>query len=171
MKNKKGFIVLGVICAMFLSCNTVFAMDDSISMRAQKMDDVQTFVSENTARIVGTPRGMLISSVTLSLTDQGGGTIGIYADVLCHEPMEKIRLYLYLDQWINGKWEQLEKYTFEWNADDYPNDDLTMATVSFDVPDLDRGCDYQLRGIAGAWDLDSDYYEVFRAEVPSLLLE
>lgn len=107
------------------------------------------------------------------MTDLGGGTVELYGNVLCHEPMEKIKLNLYLDKWLTDTeaWGQIDNFSYTWLAEDYPDEDLTMAVVSLEVPDLERGKDYQLRGIAGAWDLDSDLYEVFRADVPSIMLE
>lgn len=152
---------------------TAYADENYENMNARQIEDVQEFVTENVARVVGSPRGMLISSVELSLADLGSGSIRLYGDVLCHEPMKKIKLNLYLDQWIdsNDDWGQIEKFEFEWNAEDYPDEDLTMAMASVDVTNLDRGVDYQLRGIAGAWDLDSDLYEVYRANTASIMLE
>lgn len=140
---------------------------------AQQIDSVNSFVSESVSRIVGTPRGMLISSVELMISDLGGGTVELYGDVLCHEPMEKIKLNMYLDKWVseNSDWSQINKFEFAWLAEDYPDEELRMAMGKVTVPDLERGIDYRLRGIAGAWDLDSTLYEVFRADTASILVE
>lgn len=152
---------------------TTFASEVPMDTSAQKIESVNSFVTENVSRIVGTPRGMLISSVELMITDLGGGTVELYGDVLCHEPMEKIKLNLYLDKWIseNSDWSQINKFEFSWLKEDYPDEDLTMVMANVTVPDLERGLDYRVRGIAGAWDLDSTLYEVFRADTASILVE
>lgn len=152
---------------------TVYAEEMNIDSRVRNIEDVTTVVNENVARITGTPRGMMISSVELSITDLGGGTVQLFGKVLCHEAMEKIKLNLYLDQWLEDSqdWDQLEKFELEWLAEDYPNEDLTMAYAYVDVANLDRGEEYRVRGIAGAWDLDSDLYEVWSEASPTILVE
>lgn len=173
MINKK--IVMGIMSAMITMSLQLTAFADEVPMdaRAQEIERVNSFVSENVSRIVGTPRGMLISSVELMISDLGGGAVELYGDVLCHEPMEKIKLNMYLDKWVseNSDWSQINKYEFTWLAEDYPNEELRMAMGKVRVPNLERGIDYRLRGIAGAWDLDSNLYEVFRADTASILVE
>lgn len=173
MINKK--VVMGIISAVIaMSLQlTAFAGEVPMDARAQEIEKVNSFVSENVSRIVGTPRGMLISSVELMISDLGGGTVELYGDVLCHKPMEKIKLNMYLDKWVseNSDWSQINKYELTWLAEDYPDELLTMAMGKVKVPNLERGIDYRLRGIAGAWDLDSNLYEVFRADTASILVE
>lgn len=166
----KGLLVVAMMSVFQL---TAFAGEDSFEMSSKKIENAQTFVSENLARVVGSPRGMLISSVELSITDLGAGTVELYGNVLCHEPMEKIKLNLFLDKWSSAEndWNQIEKFPFTWLAEDYPNEDLTMAFGAVEVPNLERGIEYRARGIAGAWDLDSNLYEVFNAGTSSILVE
>lgn len=174
MRGMKRF-ALGVIAmTMAMGLNmTAYASENNLESRARSIENVTTAVSENVSRIVGNPRGMMISSVELSITDLGGGTAQLFGKVLCHEAMEKIKLNLYLDQWLTDRedWGQVEKFEFTWLAEDYPNEDLTMAYAYVDVPDLDRGEEYRVRGIAGAWDIDSDLYEVWSEESLSILVE
>lgn len=174
VRGMKQFALGMFTMAMVMGLNiTAFAEEDSMSSRARSIEEVATFVSDNTARITGTPRGMMISSVELSITDLGGGTAQLFGSVLCHEAMEKIKLNLYLDQWLTDteSWGQLEKFELEWLAEDYPDEPLTMAYAYVDVPNLDRGENYRVRGIAGAWDLDSDLYEVWSEASPGILVE
>ena len=165
---KSILITLGILCSQI----TVFAGEIPYADTKQ-IESVKTYISDNVARIVGTPRGMLISAVELSITDLGSGKVEFYGHVLCHEPMEKIKLNLYLDKWLssNEDWGQLEKFEFTWLAEDYPGEELTIASAAVEVPGLERGIDYRVRGIAGAWDLDSNLYEVFRADTASILVE
>lgn len=164
----RGLLVVAMMLALQM---TAFASEEE--MTGKQIDAVQSFVSENAARIVGSPRGMLISSVELSITDLGRGKVELYGKVLCHEPMEKIRLNLILDKWDSGDeaWSQVEKFEFTWLAEDYPGEELTLAFASAEVSDLERGIEYRIRGTAGAWDLDSSLYEVFNAGTKSILVE
>ncbi|MGN0158657.1 MAG: hypothetical protein ACI39W_05890 [Brotaphodocola sp.] len=152
---------------------TAYAEDGELTSQARSIENVTESVEENAARITGTPRGMMISSVELSITDLGGGTAELFGEVLCHQAMEKIKMNLYLDQWIpeDNDWAQLKKFELEWLAEDYPDEELTMAYAYVDVPNLDRGENYRIRGIVGAWDLDSDLYEVWSEASPSILVE
>lgn len=170
----KRFAIGAFAMFMAVGVNMVsYAGEDDLSAKARNIEEVATTVSDNVARITGTTRGMMISSVELSITDLGGGTAQLFGEVLCHEAMEEIKLNLYLDQWIadDNDWAQLKKYEFDWLAEDYPDEDLTMAYAYVDVPNLDRGENYRVRGIAGAWDLDSDLYEVWSESSPSILVE
>lgn len=174
IREKRNFAI-GVFAAtmvMGLSI-TAYADEYDLASKARSIDNVTTVIDENVAKITGTPRGMMISSVELSITDLGGGTVQLFGEVLCHEAMEKIKLNLYLDQWLENSqdWDQLEKFELEWLAEDYPNEDLTMAYAYVDVANLDRGEEYRVRGIAGAWDLDSDLYEVWSEASPTILVE
>ena len=169
------YLVVGIFSGvMVMGLNmTAYAEDSDLISKARSIENVTTVVEENVARITGTPRGMMISSVELAITDLGGGTAQLFGEVLCHEAMEKIKLNLYLDQWIpeENDWMQLEKFEFNWLAEDYPNEDLTMAYAYVNAPGLDRGEEYRVRGIAGAWDLDSDLYEVWSEETLGILVE
>lgn len=175
MIREMKHLIIGT-CSMLMVMGlslTVYAATDDMTPKARSIENVTAVVEENVARITGNPRGMMISSVELSITDLGGGEAQLFGKVLCHEAMEKIKLNLYLDQWISEEndWMQLEKFEFNWLAEDYPNEDLTMAYAYVNASNLDRGENYRVRGIAGAWDLDSDLYEVWSEETPSILVE
>lgn len=152
---------------------TAYAAEEESSLNARNIEHVKTFVNENVARTTGTTRGSLISTVELSIEDLGSGTVRLLGDVLCHKKMKKIKLNMILDQWIpdNNDWSQVERFEFTWLAEDYPDQDLTMAYTSINVPNLERGQEYRVRGIAGAWDYDSSYYEVWSEKTPSILVE
>lgn len=174
IKGMKRLAVGAFSMLMVMGLNlTAYAEDGDLVSKARNIETVTTTVDENVARITGTTRGMVISSVELSITDLGGGTAQLFGKVLCHDPMEKIKLNLYLDQWIEDEndWLQLEKFEFNWLAEDYPDEDLTMAYAYANAPNLDRGEEYRVRGIAGAWALDSDLYEVWSESSPSILVE
>lgn len=140
---------------------------------AEEIPNVITVNSERQTSVKGIPRGRLISSVEIQLTDKGRGTAGIYADLLCHEPMEYLKMWLYLDKWDEsiGEWAVEDSQQFTWLAKDYPDQNLTMAVVGYDISGLERGKDYRIRGLFGVKDLDSIMQESWSVESEALPLE
>lgn len=118
----------------------------------------------------GTVRGELISSVEISLLDNGKGSLNIYADVLCHQTMKEIRLNLYLDQWneSSGAWSQIKSYRYIWDESNTPAENRYMGVVDFDVSGLARGNSYRLRAIAGATALDGTRSRTWSAETDAV---
>lgn len=103
--------------------------------------------SEKTSRVIAMPRGRLISSAGLQISDEGNGILGVYAETLCHSNMDKIYITIYLDMWDENRqdWLVLNDYEYSWSAADNPN--LTDVSVSFDLEGLTRGKTYRLRGM------------------------
>lgn len=157
-----------VICIMLFSVSmTSYAQTEEWGKGTdiKTIRNVKEYVNANGARITSVTRGMLISSVEISLVNLGNGVAEIYADELCHEPMKKIKMVLYLEKWDESieDWNQEERFPFEWNAEDDPDDELSMASVSFNVYGLERGYKYRVRALFGAYALNSGYQEVWQA--------
>lgn len=171
--KKNSLFVLVVIFTLLLFLTHAYAKEIDETGNVRQITNVKQYKYTNQARVIGTPRGELLSSVDISLTDKGGGTIGIYADVLCHEPVKKIRAWLFLEKWIPEEdvWETIQPDQFSWEAKDFPDQDLTMAVVSYDVTKLERGRDYRVRGLFGADALTSDLKETWSMYTPDFFLE
>ncbi|WP_432629717.1 hypothetical protein [Brotaphodocola sp.] len=124
-----------------------------------------------TIEVLNSTRGRLISSVDVQITDEGKGTVGAYAELLCHEAMDELLIWVYLERQVStGSWTTVTYKQFDWVAEDYPNQDLDMAIVSYDIPNMKRGEKYRLRCVFGAFsdDLGS---ETWRAATGALYLE
>lgn len=161
-KNVKKFsLILGVIITMLMLSFSSFAATDNA--KKQGIESIEILKSSR--------RGRLISSVDAQISDEGKGIIGVYADILCHEAMDELWIWIYLEHQIStGSWETVTYKQFDWVAEDYPNQDLTMATVSYNVANMKRGEKYRLRCVFGAYsdDLGS---ENWRAATGALYLE
>lgn len=171
MKHKISLVcILGALLLSFNS--TAFAATDT-GMKSSVVMNAAKLTNETEARVMGTPRGRLLSSASVRITDEGNGTIGIYSDMLCHVPLRKMLLWLYLEQWDSsaGDWNTVDYQHFEWNKEDYPDEDLTMAMVSYSVPHLERGQDYRVRGMFGAYEIGTNYQETWMAETANLFIE
>lgn len=124
-----------------------------------------------TIEILNSTRGRLISSVDVQISDEGKGIIGVYADLLCHEAMDELIIWVYLERQLStGSWTTVTYKHFDWLAEDYPNQSLNKAIVSYDIPNQKRGEKYRLRCVFGAFsdDLGS---ENWRAATGALYLE
>lgn len=170
-KTFKKCMIYILVIVMFLQVRVQGYASEWVNTK--QIPNVSKFSSKEQVRVTGTPKGRLISSVELQLTDKGRGTAGIYADLLCHEPMEFIRVWIYLEKWdeVEEDWRTEDYQHFTWLAKDYPDQDLTMAMVGYDVSGLERGQYYRLRGLFGARDLDSDLQESWNTTSGDLYFE
>lgn len=165
-----------ILCAILMTLGlglTAYAAEDNFELNARNIEITQDYVDENSVKTVGSARGMLISAVELAIEDLGNGSVNLWGQVLCHKQMKKVKLNMILEQWIpaDEDWSKVERFEHTWLAEDYPDDDLSMEQVSIDVSGLERGQNYRLRAVAGAWDYDSNYYEVWNAKTESILVE
>lgn len=171
MKSIKKHLILALAMILIVQFNINVYANEKAGIG--EISNVREFNSNGQARVIGTPRGRLISSVEIEIIDKGRGTVGVYADLLCHEPMKQLRIWLYLEQWDSERedWVIKDFQQFSWLAEDYPDQELTMAMVGYDVSGLERGQDYRLRGLFGANDLDSSLQEAWQARTDNLFVE
>ena len=174
-RNKKGFIVSGLLTILniFLFSTCAFASSNSLIESSTQITNVEQYNNSKEAKVIGMPRGRLISSVEITMTDKGRGTIGIYADILCHEPMKEIRMWLFLEKWLPDEevWLTIQPEQFEWTAEDFPDQDLTVAIVEYDISKLERGQDYRIRGLFGADSFTPGMSESWSISTPNFFLE
>lgn len=165
IKKCMSIIVMSTIVLMFSMVS--YAREDNWFERTkiQTVDSVKKYVGNNEAKIIGSPRGRLISYVEVTLINLGNGVAEINANTFCHEQMATIKMVLFLEKWNETyeDWEQEERFSYEWKAEDVPDGVLTSAMTSFNVYGLDRGYKYRVRGLFGAYDLDSSLQEVWQA--------
>ena len=98
-------------------------------------------------------RGSIIAGATLSISNEGGGTIGIYAQTTAYYPLDKCKMRIYLDRWYEDKksWEMVDYWDITVSKDDNPDSEITMPTVAFDVKGQPTGYYYRLRGLHVVW--------------------
>jgi len=98
-------------------------------------------------------RGDYIAGANLSISDEGNGTIGIFAQTLTHYPIDKCRMRVYLDRWYENKnaWENLDYWDITFLKENEESGVLTMPTIYFHAYDLPTGYYYRLRGLHAIW--------------------
>lgn len=106
----------------------------------------------NKARGINTARGTYISSSHVGISNVGGGTIGISGLTTAHQPVDKIRIHLYLDRLNeNQKWSQVDDFDYYFYPEDEPDGELTIAAIDLEVTDQPSGYYYRVRGTHGVW--------------------
>lgn len=147
---RKAVLKIAIIVVLIMSVPvTVYAQNIKKSDEVVVLDTLIKNVEfkENISRIWGSARGRILSSAGLGISNDKDGVIGVYAETLCHESVEKINLIIYLEVWdeVSQDWEYVCDYSFQWLASDNPSGNLTDVSVSFDIPGLYKGKTYSLR--------------------------
>lgn len=171
--KKSCCIIILVFLNLLLFSTCAYASNISLAEGAIPIDNARQYSGSREARVIGRPRGRFISSVEITMTNKGGGTIGIYADILCHEPMKEIRMWLILEKWLPDEevWETIQPERFEWKSEDFPDQDLTMAIAAYDISKLERGQDYRIQGLFGADTFTPGINETWSINTPNFFLE
>ncbi|MFR1833291.1 MAG: DUF6147 family protein [Lachnospiraceae bacterium] len=141
-KKVKRAVSIGILsCLLF-----------SLPVYADTKEDTLVSPYQIEAADYDTARGDYISSSIARVTNAGGGAIGISAATTAHEPVDKIRIHLYLDRLdSDGRWTQVDDFDFTFTPEDDPYGELTIASVDFEVTDQPSGYYYRVRGTHGVW--------------------
>lgn len=148
-----------VFCQMMALSNIAFAKTVNYHENSKLLDiaSLKETYNKKISKVIASPRGRLISSSGLQISDEGSGILGVYAETLCHTGMQEIFMTIYLDIW-NAKyqdWEMVDYYEYKWLASEHPDEELAAVSVSFDLTGLSRNREYRLRGYHGAVGFDN----------------
>lgn len=105
-------------------------------------------IKEQTVQAIQ-PRGTYISTGILQISNVGDGQISVFIQTLTHTEVDQTRFGVYLDRWIPSekRYANVASYTFEFNKEDYPDEDLTTKSLSFNIVGQPVDCYYRLRGV------------------------
>ncbi|NBH71542.1 hypothetical protein D3Z51_05795 [Clostridiaceae bacterium] len=165
MKNylmKKVVIGLSIML-MVIPTITAYAQNKNVSTDAI----TRMYEGEDFVRAEVSPRGQLISSVQLELSEEGYHRLGIYSEVLCHVDMKKIKMTVTLQKYVNGSWTNVHRKEEEWLAEDYP--ELSMAMISYDLTGMSAG-KYRLKGGYSVFELNGSLQEFKTVTTASLTI-
>lgn len=100
-------------------------------------------------------RGRYIASSGLTIVNEGYGILGVHVDTLAYEPVKKIKMTIYLDQWDEAKqdWTQVDSKELVY-TDEEGDDNLHAASEYFLVENLETEKYYRLRGLHAVWSFD-----------------
>lgn len=142
-KSLLNIILSSVICITF--ANPVFAQNIYLTDSEQI---IKTSV-ETSQVIVKQPRGNVISTGILEVSNPGGGEIGVYMQTLTHVEVDETIFGIYLDRWIESeqRWATVADYKLTYNKENSPDEDLMTKAISFNVAGQPVDCYYRLRGV------------------------
>lgn len=137
MKRKViGILLVAVLCTLFTF--PVFGQKDTL--RCEEASQL--------SRVASSPRGRVISTGYLQISNVGNGEIGAFIQTLTHTDVDETIFTVYLDRWIESekRWADIDSYMFSFSKEDYPDEDLSMKSVSFNIIGQPTDCYYRLRG-------------------------
>lgn len=141
-------LALGIISSLAVTV-PVFARGQDAAVAYQSQ--LETVYNEK-AHSLDSTKGAYINFSNSSVTNAGGGAIGISAATTAHEPVDKIRIHLYLDRLdTDNRWTQVDDFDFTFTPEDDPSGELTIAAVEFEVNNQPSGYYYRVRGTHGVW--------------------
>lgn len=146
---KKIKVLLFSVMVFSLLPATAYAQPRTLPQGAERVEaPMESIISTpDVSRVIGTPRGSLISLGTIQISDEGKGVLGVYADTLCHVKVDEIDMTIYLDIFNEetNDWDSLNYYEYVWKAADMTDHELTNISVSFDLYGLRRKRTYRLQ--------------------------
>lgn len=160
---KKIMATCLAVVIMLISIMPVYAETRNLSVDISARE----YSDDDFVGIEVSPRGQLISSATLELSDEGYRSVGIYSRLLCHEEVRKINVAIMLQKLEGGSWKTVNRKDVEWLKEDYPDDDMSMAIVTYKLRGLDAG-DYRLKGNYSVFEMGGSLQE-FKAVTTGVL--
>lgn len=169
MRTKK--LIIAILSLIMLFATTTFAKEEMFYGVTTSEDEFSAILSPNqktSKSTITSPRGSVLAAGMVSISNDGNGRIGIYANTSCHVVVDKITMRIYLDSWNEADelWEQEGYYDFEYFKENDPN--LSGATVRFQVAGMPTGKYYRLRGLHAA--NDGEIFEVLSSRTDGVLI-
>ena len=98
-------------------------------------------------------KGNFAASAHLSISNEGKGVIGVFAQMLTYYPIDKCRMRIYLDRWYEEQqdWVMQDYWDITLSQENQESGELTTPTISFDIKNQPTGYYYRLRGMHVAW--------------------
>ncbi len=174
--NKGIKLVASVLIGCSLLCSNVFASESDIWQQVAQ----QQTIGENSkllpqgANIAKNiniePKGRYIASSGVSITNEGYGVLGVYADTLAHVAVKKIKMTIYIDQWDEERedWSPVDNKSLTYEYEE-GGETLNEVSESFLVENLETGKYYRLRGLHAVWSFDG-YIETQATMTDGILL-
>lgn len=171
--KKNILIMFTCMCMVVVMGFPVLAQSMDRDLKVNVVDTSSNIINkENLSRVNSTARGRILSSAGLSIFNDNNGLISVYAETLCHMPVERIHLIIFLEVWDEAEqdWKYISDYEYTWLASERPGVDLTDVSVSFDVAGLPKGKTYSLRAYHTARDFNN-VSEMMATETDGIVLK
>ena len=135
-KHLVGTLILVALCTAF----TLPAYGQKSLLNEENMSEYSSVIKE--------PRGSIISTGLLRISNEGGGEIGVLMQTLAHVDIDETLFFVSLDRWIESekRWANVANYDFAYKQEDYPDENLSVKSISFNIVGQPKDCYYRLRG-------------------------
>lgn len=175
MKRVSKFVMV-IFSSLYITAMSVYAGDYfnwEMQAKQEGLSTVSAFLPEGITvaeELDSVMRGRYIASSGLSISNEGYGVLGVYADTLAHVSVKKIKMTIYLDQWNDQDedWEQIDSKELIYE-DEAGDEDLHAVSESFLVENLETDKYYRLRGLHAVWSFDG-YVESHATMTNGILL-
>lgn len=151
MKRKtiKGIaigVMLSLMCTFVTSAATVQGQAmTSVNEVSWLLPEGET---ESHSKLQLGSRGLALSDSLVSITNQGGGVIGIVASSAFHQPVDWGMLTIFLDVYTEaGNWKCVDIFEYEFTKEEQPDGELTSMTVGLLIDNQPANHYYRLRGM------------------------
>lgn len=149
MKKLKKIAYL-VMAFIVLSTNCAYAITPDWSSLPGHHDQGVLLVNgeiESTDEVTGIMRGTIMSTATLSITNEEDGTLYISANILLHKKIDKAYQTIFLDKWDEEKetWVQIGYWEFEKSKEEEEDGELKSYHVGFIVSGCELNRYYRAR--------------------------
>ena len=151
MKNAKK-ILMAVVGFMLLMAQVVYASPitwDSLPGHHNQSILLKNGETSSEDIIDNVARGTIMSTATLSITNEQDGTLYIAANTFVHKNIDKAYLTVFLDKWNDQKetWIQIGKWDFERSKEEEEDGVLPMHHIGFTVTGCELNCYYRARAM------------------------
>ena len=94
-------------------------------------------------------RGRIMSTATLSITNEEDGTLYIVANIFVHKNIDKAYQTIFLDKWDDTRedWVQIGSWDFERTKEEEENGVLSSYHVGMTVSGCELNCYYRARAM------------------------
>lgn len=168
IKNIKILCMVFLISSIF--SNVVFGLTTNTFSTGNQSEFFTSNNLRNNVMTIKNPRGEIIASGALDISNAGKGQIGVFIQTLVHKDVDKIRMKVFidiLDEEAND-WVDMANFDYTYLSEDYQDGHLSGASESFNVKGLPADRYYRLRGIHAVW--KDDIYEHFNTDTYGLLI-
>lgn len=144
MKRISRALLLSIIISL-VSIMPVYADISTVTGSNNNVESaLLTGEQSSTIKMIN-PRGMLISQAIVGISNEGKGKIGVFSQIWTHVPVDHVYMRIYLDKWENESWIQQQYFDVDFYQEDYPEDEMTMPAVSFNLTGYPTDYYYRLR--------------------------
>lgn len=170
----KRLIVTSVFMSLALA-GTVYARDiqqyNELKNKVVSSELLPEDITSSVETIYGVERSTALGAAMSSISNEGSGVIGIYAETTMHKPVDWAYLTVYLERWYEelDSWQIEATYEQEFLPENEEDGELTSAKISTCVTGQPTGYYYRVRTLHEL-EFDDGWYEAKVTKTDGILI-